>query len=121
MDRKFTLSDLKNGDVVLFRNKEVGIVLDILGSDPIVVCKYGWVSLDKNSYTEDLTSKNMYSAYDVMAVRRPEGRHECQFLAFERRLGHLVFVRKDPEEMTIEEVCKALGKNIRIVEKKENE
>jgi hypothetical protein len=50
-----------------------------------------------------------------MAVRRPCTKGDCCFNAFEHNYGTLVYERKEVEEMTLEEVCKALGKEIKIV------
>lgn len=109
---EFGKSALKTGDIILCRNEEVGIVNREL---EIIVIKNDW--LDLNMFLEDLSHVQM-SAWNIVAVRRPTERHHCQFSAFEKEYGELVYERKGPEEMTLEEVCKALGKEIKIVEKK---
>ena len=67
--------------------------------------------------TDDLTDIfNDEDSDDVIAVRRPKQPYECQFCAFDEGFGELIYERKDePEEMTLEEICKALGKEIKIV------
>ncbi len=118
MNREFTKSDLKNGDVVLRRNGDVEIVC--LETDTFICQDVGWNDLlDIN---EDLTYKlccnHLVSEYDIMAVRRPREPGDCQFSAFDKELGELIYERKEVEEMTLEEVCKLLGKEIKIVKSK---
>lgn len=113
MNKKFTKEDLKTGDVIKRRNGVVEIVNREL---EMFINKSGWNDLDHIG--EDLTGK--YSnTYDIVAVRRPKIKHECSFCAFELDLGELVYDRDRDEtvEMSLEEVCAALGKNIKIVKK----
>ena len=112
MDKKFTKADLKSGDVVLRRDGSVEIVCIETGT---LIRKDEFNILDE--LTDDLTDifKDDDSD-DVIAVRRPKQPYECQFCAFDEGFGELVYERKDePEEMTLEEICKALGKEIKIV------
>ena len=115
--KKFTKKDLKNGDVVKFRDgcpDTTGIVCVDTGT---IICSPGRVGLD--SYNDDLTCKPGYMKdYDIMAVRRPIRYKDCHFDAFKFECGELIFERKEVEEMTLEEVCKALGKEVKIVKKK---
>ena len=109
----FTKANLKNGDVILRADGDVEIVCIDTGT---LICQYGFNALTE--LNEDLTS--VFSTEDdngdVVAVRRPITPADCQFSAFEDRFGKLVYERKtEPEEMTLEEVCKALGKEIKIV------
>ena len=114
MDNKFTKADLKSGDVVLSVNGDVKIVCIETGT---LIQRDGFSSLYE--LTDDL--KCIYSDKednfdDIVAVRRPKQPYECQFCAFDEGFGELVYERKDePEEMTLEEICKALGKEIKIV------
>lgn len=109
--KEFTKADFKTGDVVLYRNGCVGIVNRELKTS---VLKNDWVSLD--ALRADLTHGRS-SNWDVMKIRRPVDASDCQYNAFRCERGKLVYERKEPEEMTLEEVCKALGKEIKIVEK----
>lgn len=114
MNKKFTKEDLKTGDVVLRRN---GVVEIVCRETDSLISKNGFKCLF--NVNEDLTS-SLSSApdsdWDIIAVRRPKEPYECQFCAFDNLYGELVYERKDkPEEMTLEEVCKALGKEIKIV------
>lgn len=113
MEKKFTKSDLKNGDVILRRNGNV-----------VIVCLETGTLIEENGFNylsnvnEDLTYiKDGYGRnFDIIAVRRPKKPYDCQFAAFDKGLGELVYERKDePEEMTLKEVCEALGKDIKIV------
>ena len=115
--KEFTKKDLKNGDVIKYRNGEVGIVC----------VETGTVILKDNEYmaveniNDDLTNSKNYigsgADWDIMAVRRASKPYECRLLAFDKEYGILVYERKEVEEMTLEEVCKALGKEIKIVKK----
>lgn len=113
-NNKFTKADLKSGDVVLSVNGDVKIVCIETGT---LIQRDGFSSLYE--LTDDL--KCIYSDKednfdDIVAVRRPKQPYDCQFCAFYEELGELVYERKDePEEMTLEEICKALGKEIKIV------
>ena len=105
----FTKKDLKNGDVVKMDRDAVGIVCVDTGT---ITFKGGFDRL--GSYTDDLIHE---CGAKIMAVRRPRVPGDCQFCAFEHDFGTLVYERKEVEEMTLEEVCKALGKDIKIVKK----
>ena len=114
MNKKFTKSDLRSGDVVLRRDGRTQIV-----------CKETDTLISPNGYDllEEISEEFKYrkncttniSKYDIIAVRRPTAPHECQFKAFDKKYGDLVY--EEVEEMTLEEVCKALGKEIKIVKR----
>ena len=109
MNNTFTKADLKTGDIIKRRNGDVEIVnleLDML------ICKSGWNDLD--NIREDLTCK-ISEEFDIVAVRRPITKVNCQFDAFKYGHGTLVYEREEPVEMTLAEVCKLLGKNIKII------
>ncbi len=110
-ETEFTKADLKTGDVILRRNGEIEIVNYELGT---LICKgggYNLLSLFKN----DLTHITMRE-WDIIEVRRPKEKWDCCFDAMGvSRRGTLVYERKEPEEMTLEQVCKLLGKEIKIV------
>lgn len=115
MNNEFTKADLKTGDVVLRRN---GVVEIVCLETKSLVSKDGFNCLF--NVNEDLTSGLSFAPdfdWDIIAVRRPEEPYECQFCAFDKGYGEIVYERKEPEEMTFEEVCKALGKKIKIVKK----
>ena len=105
---EFTKADLKDGMVVKYANGNKRMVL---GEHLIGNRKYG--PLDE--YNEDLT--NMYtSELTIVEV------YICNATAiediFDKHDLTLIWERKEkpePEEMTIEEICKALGKEIKII------
>ncbi len=106
---EFTKEDLRTGDVVMRRNGQVEIVNRDLG---MFITENGWNDLD--DINEDLTEPRN-SNWDIVAVRRPGCKGNCQFKAFKHKWGTLVYKRKEVEEMTLAEVCKLLGKEIKIV------
>ena len=111
MNKEFTKADLKTGDVVKFRNGKIGIVN---GDLETIIMTDSWCKI--NSFNEDLTvQRGCVERFDIVAVRRPEISYQCQFCAFEKEYGILVYERKEVEEMTLAEVCKLLGKEIKIV------
>ena len=119
MNREFTKSDLRSGDVILRRNGNVEIVC--LETGTLIHQVDGWSKL--SDIDEDLTYKlccNNHSIpeYDIVAVHRPTKPSDCRFSAFYAKAGELVYERKEVEEMTLEEVCKLLGKEIKIVKSK---
>ena len=110
MNGKFTKKDLKTGDVVKFRDGHTGIVN---GELDMIITQTCWQDLD--GYETDLTSGYGNEQFDIIAVRRPNVKGDCQFIAFDYNWGILVYERKEVEEMTLEQVCKLLGKEIKIV------
>ncbi|MGN0595021.1 MAG: hypothetical protein ACI4I6_07675 [Hominimerdicola sp.] len=110
MEKKFTKSDLKNGDIILRRNGDVEIVCLETGT---LITQDGFNFL--SDVNADLTDTDDCE-YDIIAVRRPKEPGSCQFKAFDKGYGELIYERKDePEEMTLKEICEALGKEIKIV------
>lgn len=110
MNKEFTKADLKTGDVVRRRCGDVEIVNGELKT--LIRKTGGWNNLD--AYNNDLTN-SMDCDYDIMEVRRPKKKSDCCFDAFAYEWGTLVYERKEPEEMTLEQVCKLLGKEIKII------
>lgn len=114
MNKEFTKADLKNGDVVLRRDGSVDIVCVETNT---LISSYGFDYL--KDVGEDLTDIKFHdSDFDIIAVRRPTEPHHCQFCAFDFEYGELVYEREKVEEMALEEACKALGKEIKIVKSK---
>lgn len=109
MSKKFTKANLKTGDIIQRRNGQTEI---INGELKMCIIQHGWNDLD--DVRLDLTSK-LNKEWDVVAVRRPKEKFDCRFDAFERERGTLVYERKEVEEMTLEQVCKLLGKEIKII------
>lgn len=116
MTKNFTKADLKSGDVVLRRRGDVEIVC--LETGTFIRQTGGWNEL--SDINEDLTCEP-YRDYsmsdgDIVAVRRPTKPGDCRFSAFDEKAGELIYDRG--KEMTLEEVCKALGREIKIVKSK---
>lgn len=113
MNKEFTKADLKTGDVVKFDNEELGIVIT---EHKVIACKNGgWINL--NHIKEDLTNSFYVNKFNIIAVRRPYDQSACSFDAFRSNAprGTLVYERKEVEEMTLAEVCRLLGREIKIV------
>ena len=121
-NKMFTKSDLRNGDVCIRRDgqRRVYIVTDnfkiLTGFD---YQTEGWLYLQ--DYNEDLTSKRVldFKEKDIMKVFRPKEGRSLSYYKTDNLVENgfeLVFERKpEPVEMTLAEVCKALGKEIKIV------
>lgn len=109
MNKEFTKADLRTGDVVMQRDGNVQIANCELG---IFITPTWWN--DMSRFNSDLTHPNG-DKYDIVAVRRPKAKSDCNFKAFDYNYGTLVYERKEVEEMTLAEVCKLLGKEIKIV------
>lgn len=111
MNKKFTKADLKTGDVVEFDNGKLGIVITELKT---IVCQSGGY-INMSSITPDLTDIYHVTDWAIVKVRRPNEACDCRFQAMAYGLGALVYERKEPEEMTLEQVCKELGREIKII------
>ena len=110
MKRTFTKADLRGGDMVKRRDGQVCVVFAEVGA---IAYQDGYDILE--AYRDDLTNKHGYKDLDIIAVHRPTKGVECRFDCFEHNYVNLVSEREEVEEMTLAEVCKLLGKNIKIV------
>ena len=112
MEKTFTKANLKTGDIIKQRNGAIGVINRQL---EMITCKNGgWIDLDR--FNGDLT--NQWSKeFDIVLVRRPKAKADCNFDAIRQEWGELVYDRErdEVEEMTLEQVCKLLGKTIKIV------
>lgn len=107
----FTKASLKTGDIILRRNETTEIVNREL---EMFIRKTGWNDFD--GIRDDL--RDEYNPqFDIIAVRRPYRKEDCRFDAFNTKRGTLIYDRErdEVEEMTLAEVCKLLGKNIKII------
>lgn len=82
---KFIKADLKTGDVIKHRCGKVGILNLEIG---VIIYPKGWEDFD--CMDTDLRNCNSPS-YDIVAVRRPIKKSDCQFDAFERELGNPIY------------------------------
>ena len=102
---EFTKADLKDGMVVECANGDRYLVVNSRLLD-----RSGWLSL--NTYTDDLK----YKKWTINAVY--ESYACCLDMIFKDATLTLIWERKkkpEPVEMTLAEVCKVLGKEIKIV------
>lgn len=90
---KLSKSDLQEGDIVTDREGNKSIFLD----DEL----YG-TTIDLDGLTDELKDDKDYSEYDIVKVERP--------IKYET-----VFERKEVREMTVEEISKALGFEVKVV------
>ena len=105
----FTKSDLKNGDIVLFRNGQTAVFIE---NFQVLVTSDHWCNF--YSYSDTLTANNRQ--YDIMKVSRPLHEYQCRLSVFAKGTTHIIYERKEPRKMTLAEVCAALGEEIIIVE-----
>jgi hypothetical protein len=114
MNKTFTKADLKNGDIVQFDNGRIGIVITDRG---IILLRDDVLNL--SLYKDDM-SQPCAPGFTIKAVRRPERMSYCYWDTFRTNSGTLIYDRERDTvvEMTMEEICAALGKNIKIVKEK---
>ena len=113
--KNFTIKNLKNGDFVILRNGTVGAV--IVDTNTIVLDNGYFMEI--SGYNDDLTNKpglfGRDDNYDIIKIYRGNRSFKqvkgiCSGTPiYDRNLIETV------EEMTLEQVCEALGKNIKIV------
>jgi hypothetical protein len=113
--QQFTKKDLKTGDVIVMRDGSRGI---IIREYDVIIHPDGWSSLgyrDENLLYCGIGDSRLRGR-DIMKVCRPTRPGECRFDLDVSEC--LVYERKEPVEMTLEEICAALGKDIKIVKEK---
>ncbi len=104
---KFTKNDFQNLDVVILRN-----------GDKLLYTDYGNVFIDVteensneisflNDFSKDLKHKE-YEQFDIIKVERPS-----YSTVYERK--------EEPKEVTMEELQKILGYEVKIIKKKEDD
>ncbi len=104
MNKEFTKSDLKSGDVILRRNGKVEIVCLETGT---CILKNGYNKLSE--INEDLTYQDDLVDYDIVKVYRPKEPYQCGFSEYAYKHGELVYKRDDVVRMTLKEVEDKLG------------
>lgn len=114
MNDSFEKADLKTGDVILRRNGSVEIVNMELDTS---ITKDDWNDL--RYVSDDLTDTDD-SRYDIIAVRRPHEKYDCQFKAFVCMLGSLIYERKETEKTIIDERYKLSNRQIALLKKQNN-
>lgn len=108
--QKFRKENLKNNDIVTYQNGKKGIVfieLEAIVSEDLD----GYIPL--SSISSNLNNLNGFSDWDIVKVQRAD--HIHQFMKSRWNEALVVWERQETVEMTLAEVCKALGKNVKIV------
>lgn len=112
------LKDLKTGMVVQMANNQKYLVVN-----DYFINNTGHMPFDK--YDEDMKNRSGFGILDIIKVW--ELKELTNFSSMlesdwtsEDRFGHLIWDRENGDcvDMTLEEICKALGKNVRIVKEK---
>lgn len=112
------LCDLKTGMVVEMMNGRRFLVVN-----DYFIADTGHMPFER--YDENMICKLKHNNLDIMKVWTQK--EMCNLNSMlrtdwlnEDRFGHLIWDRKNGDyvDMTIEEVCEALGKNVRIVKSK---
>ena len=109
----FTKTDLKTGDIVVTKSGKKYIYIN-----GFFVSDNGYLRIEE--YNNDLSiTPNVSSINDnfkIIKVQRPcDGIQYCKNYWDE---APIIWERKEVEEMTLEEICKALGKEIKIIKSK---
>lgn len=107
--KEFTKEDLKSGDIVIFRNYEAGVVF--LEQNAIIFKRFAdYMKL--SSYDIKLYN-NCSEEWDIVKVHRPVSAYGLMHDQWYN--APVVWEREETVEMTLAEVCKALGKNVKII------
>jgi len=117
MKKEFKKSDLKTGDQIEKSNgKRFVIMLGTQGGDCYVeIGGMVWGNMD--GFDENLKDTGGYHEFDVSKVYRSGYQHKYTSKEFDEH--ELIWKREEePQEMTLEEVCKELGREIKIVKNK---
>lgn len=108
MVKPFTKSDLKNGDVIVYRNGKVNIVCVDTGTCITPNERFNFLKDIK----EDLTGCR-FPSYDIVDVYRPIEPCHCSFSEGLYKGGEHVFHRnEEPIEVTLEEIAKLKGVSV---------
>lgn len=110
MNKQFTKSNLRNGDVCVQRDGVVEIAIVDIGC---LLVKDGYNTLDE--FNEHLEYKDSeFNIHDIVKVYRPKHPYQCQFENFSFEKGELVFDREaiEPVEVTLEEIAKLKGVSV---------
>lgn len=113
MSKKITSKfELQTGDVIERRNGNVEIFIKELD---VFICTPTGIN-GFHTLRNDLVARDRKDEqWDIDKVYRPENAAQCSFGDI-HRFGELIFNRYEaPVEMTMEEICKVIGKNVKIV------
>lgn len=126
-----TKSELKTGMITRHRNGDYGLVVkdNCYGEDAILFSSNNWTGLeefDEETLEWRLNAKNRTEyakTVDIVEVFLPN--LPCDMLNHDMKKPtagfsgfRSIWKREDVVEMTLEEICKTLGKNIKLVRSK---
>lgn len=106
-------SDLKTGMVVEFRSGTKGMILEIEQFGTLIRHGGGWNRL--SAYSDDLLDGKGLEDFDIVRIYRP--RIEYQTIQQYWHEQELIWQRREPKEMTIDEISEALGYPVKIKER----
>ena len=114
---EFTLDDLKPGDFVKFEDGSVCCVLFVIDAETNkqVAIEYNTGIIQYTTFFYSDSGSLVWGYGDIAEIRRPTQLSDVCNAIFDDGKGCLLYARE--EEMTLDEVCKALGRKIKIVEK----
>ena len=118
MKKKLTPHDLKSGYIVKLRNGNFYMVMRFNQNDftKVLVNKTSALQLIYEFSQYDLKPTHPFESTDIMEVYGLNNNpYEALEISPENR--PLLWKRIEEVEMTMEEVCKVLGKKVKIVEK----
>ena len=120
MKKKFTKDDLKVGYVVKTREYRLYMVMPD-ENDNLVIIREGHTGEPVSNYRRDFIH-NLSDRFDCvrgMDIAEVYGRHKFRYhgLDISTENRPLLWKREEPKEMTIEEIEKALGYPVKIVNK----
>lgn len=114
---KFTFDDLKPGDFVKFEDGSVCCVLFVYAKTfKYVALEYSTGDIRYTTFSYDDSGALVGVYGDIAEIRRPTQLSDVCYTIFDDGKGCLLYTREE-EEMTLDEVCKALGRKIKIVAK----
>lgn len=104
--------DLKDGMRVVLRNNTVCVVIGGM------LCFYnGWIGKIYGDYDESLCFINedewdIIKVFDVLSYGRIDNMLSLEILSKEIP----IWIREEPKELTLAQVCKALGYTVKIIQ-----
>lgn len=122
-EKQFTKSDLKSGDMVELRNGEIYIFIKDAkrkqydNPTDIFMGVNSYRCIPFSHYNDNLLNSKEGKSYDIMKIS--DGFYISnifrEYPSDTFKTPNWVWEREETEEMTLEEVCKELGRDIKIV------
>lgn len=104
----FTKADLKEFDIVEFRNGRQALITMDIGFVNLIVCGFTF-----GTWNNDLKDNTGVDKYDIMKVYRPTDNIPTDKSKWKDL--PLIYERTEVKEMTVEEISKALGYEVKVV------